>query len=317
MGKIKYNNKAEELNFQKQTSFVNMQMIKQNGLVQYGKKYSIYYKLQYTEHSTGLFNLMRFYDLPFRILIDMKDKHAYLGFSEEYDSLKQAEDDLNILEKDFLLNMPSGYNLTRLSMSERLHLLQQISVGDSSYVNTEIFQKPGEWINDIALKGVVELPEYLKFGSETANYYQISACKRPEMLLSRKLSEEIRYMLLDFSNLSNHAMKLFMENNYLGLDDLERSIEKNPALYEVLFGKNEDDSRLYTLSGIYIIHSSCKPEFIKKPFSNFNPCIGMQKSLFKAFLPSGYMSTDQMHVCESSYMNDLTDWILNEGGIGL
>lgn len=316
MGKVKYNKKTGQIGFGKISAMADMQMITENGLVQNGRRYSLYYRLECKGRGTGLFGLLRFYDIPFRLLIDMEGHCACLGICEEYDSMAQAENDLGILEEDIIKNLPAGCAMQRLNMHNRMSLLQKMCAGDSAYINTENFQRNGDWVNDICLKPVSEQTECLVFGSEYKNSYRISAYKKPETLpQSGRLPEDVRYVLLDYGNISNHAVKLFMEENYLGLNDIERSIEKRPVLHEVLFAPEKEDTRLYTLAGVYVVQSSKDSQFAGMQGLEVNSCGGMQKGVFRTFLPSGFAGVSQMRVCESSRMRELTDWALEKGGI--
>ena len=295
---IRYSRKNGQLQFGKYAAKAGMDWISDDGLACMGNRYSVLYEI--TGNTADFFQIMRFYDISFQILMDMADGKKYLKLTENYESREHAGNDLQILETDIRKNLQCS--LERTDLQKRMRLLQRMSAGDSGYLRTDDYTHGGDWIREICMMDTKEVEECMEFGSGQKNYYQIFSLKEP-LNISEGLvlsGRNLRYLVIEVFPVSDQGIRLYMKDLYLGLETMEKQIKAHsPALWEVMFVPAEKDQRYFTLVDVSFVRSACTEEFTPLDRKKFNSCHGRQKEMYQAVVQGVRKGLPQTRVCPS------------------
>lgn len=288
MSKIKYSTHREALQFDKKAAVkCGISEITADGRLNYGKKYSIVYELKNVCKDSDIFQLLRFYDVEFKLLFDLAERKKYLYIISEYDSCEAADEDMKILNEDIMNNLKKmNCYAIKLDLDERMKLIHRLSVGDG-YINVDSYKVKGDWADDIGLKKCLCKNNKLIWnnqGSKREKYvFYWNADADAELPL--ELPDWTRYIFIDAAPVSDAAMKLFIENNYLALGKSKYTIEHdNPTLYNILFNDNGEDTKSYVMTGIYIITDELPYDISE----NWQHADDAALELYKTVMPGGF-----------------------------
>ena len=310
MRRVKYNKKTGSLLFGKAALKTGMERLDSAGLACYQNQYSLLYRL--AGDTDGIFQVLRFYDIRFQILADLKERTSDLKITETYDSQEQAKKDLGILEADMRENL--GCMLERMELSERMSLFHRMAAGDAGYINTDSYIHGGDWLPELCMEQVKEEAGYLAFGAGTKHYYQISSLRNPCSIPAglKHTEHGVRYLAIDFAPVTDEGIRLYMEEKYLGLERMEKSFHRHSTqLYDVLFGPGLEDRRLFVLAGVSLVRSFQAPEFKELDQRQYHSCRGIQKQMYQSLLPGAAAGITQMRVCSSEAASSFLDKVLN------
>lgn len=311
MSKVSFNKKTDTLVFDKSLSrLTGMDYIHADGTVCSAGNYSVCYEIKNRSEEvfSKLLSLLRYYCIKFKVIQICEKKENYLILMDRYENLKAAVEDIKMIEEDIEKNIYSA--ISRLNLRERMQLMQSMANFGIKYDIAAEYTKNGDWVSDIIMSGKKEQETAIIYNNVYGKkYYSVSYAADLDYNVldsidDRKKNGKVKYIIMDFADISDYGVKVFFDSLYLGKEAYKSGLEtKYPALYDVLFNRKKDfeDKRLFTFMGVYLVEESDSPEPKDIIDENiFKRCRGFNKKMFtEACLPNGKNGLKEMRLCET------------------
>lgn len=316
MAGIKYRKKEEVLSLGKYSKTCGMNEINSAGRIMYGNSYSIMYEIEKISGEADIFSLLRFYDVRFKILMDLTENKKYIIVCADYDNNAQADNDMNILCNDIVKNINlMNCSLRLVQLNERMRIIHKMSMG-GMYINTDNYTKSGDWVKEISLVSCKDKAGHLLWVNSDSEDISKKVISHINVYYSAKVIEDIcklnaEYIYFDFADISDNAAGLFINSNYIGLEELELEIkEKNEKLYEVIYGGKKDNKKNFVLAGLYAVIGNGNLELINK--KEWNLCNNIQKKMYNSIIPNGNEEMAQQRICYCEQLKNDINFLLKE-----
>lgn len=312
MKKIKYDKKSQSAIINKKLSEkAGINVMYENGIINFAGRYSIVYEIKKENNNIPyIFDLLRFYDIHFKIIKDNENKKTYLEFTSLYNSTEEAEEDLGILEEDLKKHLEEkGFFIKRLTINSRMELIQRMAAAGTNFINTNNYMQEGGWLEDILMEKAEEKNNSLIFGKEKKKYLKLYFLKEPENedKIIKKIKLLCIYEIFEAVPVSDYEIKLFLNSSYLGLERILSKPEiKASAVLPILEENSKNkNSRSFTLCGLYpvVVFEEQKKsllEEIEKELSSLKAEVSpKQKKHYQTVMPAGLGPANLTRVCMS------------------
>ena len=206
--------------------------------------------------SKELFSLLRKYDINFRLYnINCKEYLRIFFNTHSIDDVWVECDNIEkIIFKEF---KDIGINITSINNSDRLRIAHEFITEKRPVIENYIDNNQVlNWKRDLEIDLVVkEHYGLLECNNNNKKYIMFFINKFSNKIVNfiDELQEKINIkgIMYDVFPVSDKEIKLFIESNYIGYENLLYEMQKQePALYNVYVGNSETESRYFSLFGI-------------------------------------------------------------------
>lgn len=263
--------------------------------------FSKLYRLEINDFSiksSDVFEILRQYDCKFRVY-DVKD-NIYLNIL-----FKTEKSDVWVSCDELYKDMENKFHALKISVvdinaNERMKIIHTLILDDTNctfdypYIDNNFILN---WKGDFELSNIEEAVDQFHKKNDKYKVYFVRefSDKMSEFISEISNMDEVSEIITQFEPISDSAVRAFIENSYMGIENtIENMAYSNPKMYQLFVNDNNDDNRTFTICSVMFLVNVNDPETEEKiefSASRYNLEISYfhvnLKDVYKEFLPIG------------------------------